>query len=173
MRVSRTAFGACLAAAVVGCSPSNRASVTGTVTYNGQPLKAGTVYFIYDQGGQYKSDLKSDGSYQFMDVPTGGVKVLLENEAFNPDQRPLVYSQKQKQMSQGYGKSLKEFDAAMGRGGGDKPGAAQPAGLPAQKKAELAKVYVKLAKKYASEKTTPVTYAVTPGRQVKDFNLTD
>ena len=176
MRGIRIGFVVCLAAGVVGCSPSKRASVTGTFTYNGQPLKAGTVYFFYEQGGQYKSDLKSDGSYQFMDVPTGDVKVLVENEAFNPDQRPMVYSQKQKQIAQGYGKGLKEFDAAMGKGGKDKKdkqGAPQPAGLSAERKAELAKVYVKLSKKYASEKTTPVTYTVTPGRQTKDFNLTD
>jgi hypothetical protein len=172
MRVFRIGLVAGLAAVLLGCSSAKRGSVTGAVSYNGQSVKAGTVYFLYDEGGRYQAEIKSDGSFQFMDVPTGGVKVLVDTETFNPEQRPQSYTQKQKQLSQGYGKSMKEYDAAMGRGG-DKKAADQPAGLSKEKKAELAKVYVKLPKKYAGEKTTPLTFTVEPGKQVKDLNLTD
>jgi hypothetical protein len=62
----------------------------------------------------------------------------------------------------------------MGRGGPDKKAPEQqPPGLSKEKKAELAKVYVKLPKKYSSEKTTPLTYTVDTGRQTKDLALTD
>ena len=54
-----------------------------------------------------------------------------------------------------------------------KDAAAEAPPLPQERKEALAKVYVKIPKKYASEKTTPLTYTVEPGRQVKDFNLTD
>jgi hypothetical protein len=173
MRVFRIGLVACFAAALLACSSVKRGSVTGAVTYKGQQVKAGTVYFIYEQGGQYQAEIKSDGTYQFMDVPTGEVKVLVETETFNPEQRPQSYTQKQKQIAKGYGKTMKEYDAAMGRGGGEKKDADQPPGLSKDKKEELAKVYVKLPKKYASEKTTPLTYTVETGRQTKDLALTD
>ncbi len=173
MRAFRFGLVACLVAGILACSQSRRASVTGAVSYKGQPVKAGTVYFVYDEGGQYTADLMPDGTYQFMDVPTGNVKVVVSTEAFNPEQRPQSYTQKQKQVSGGYGKSMKEYDAKMGRGGPDKKGADQPAGLSREKKEELAKVYVKIPKKYASEKDTPLTYTVETGKQVKDLNLTD
>jgi hypothetical protein len=172
MRAFRIGFVVCLAAALLGCSRSGkRASVTGTISYKGQPVKAGTVYFLYEQGGQYQSDLKPDGSYQLMDVPTGNVKVLVETETFNPEQKPLSYQQQQR--SKGYGKGLSEYDALMGKGPGGKKDAAATAGLSKDRKEALAKVYVKIPQKYASEKTTPLTYTVERGSQVKDFDLSD
>jgi hypothetical protein len=173
MRAFRLGLVACLAAALLACSSGNRGSISGTVTYKDQPVKAGTVYFFYEQGGQYRAEIKSDGTYQFTDVPPGEVKVVVDTEPFNPEQRPLIYTQRQKQIAKGYGKGMKEYDAAMGKGGGDKKAADQPAGLSPEKKAELAKVYVKLPKKYTDEKTTPLTYTVGPGRQTHGLNLTD
>jgi hypothetical protein len=174
MRVFRIGLVVCLAAAVVGCSRSNRSSVTGTITYKGQTVKAGTVYFIYEKGGQYQSDLKPNGSYQFMDVPAGNVRVLVETETFNPEQKVLSYTARQKQLSRGYSKGLSEYDALMAKNRKEKKDAAPEApGLPKEKKEALAKVYVKIPKRYTSEKTTPLTYTVEPGRQVKDFDLTD
>jgi hypothetical protein len=163
----------CLAAVVLGCSGSNpRGSVTGTVTYNGQPVKAGTVYFIYDQGGQYQSDLKPEGTFQFMDVPEGNVKVLVTTETFNPDQKVISYTQRQKNLNKGYDKSLREYDAFMGKGR-DKAKAEDAPGLSKEQKEALAKVYVKIPSKYNSETSTPLTYTVGRGRQTKDFDLTD
>jgi hypothetical protein len=172
MRLFRVGLVVCFVAAL-GCS--QRASVTGTVTCKGEPVKAGTVYFCYEQGGQYRSALKPDGSYQFMDVPTGNVKVVVDTEPFNPDQKPLSYTQQQKQLSQGYGKSLSEYDARMASGRGEKKedAAAPPAALSKEQKAALTKVYVKIPPKYASDKTTPLTYTVERGRQVKAFELSD
>ncbi len=171
MRASRTALVACLMAGLLGCS-SKRASVTGTVSYNGQPVKAGVVYFIYEEGGQYQAELK-DGAYQFMDVPTGNVKVLVNNEMFNPEQRPQSYTARGQQLSRGYNRGMQEYDRLMGRGGADKKEEAAGTPLSKEKKEELAKVFVKIPKKYAGEKTTTLTYTVGPGRQTKDFALTD
>jgi hypothetical protein len=177
MHVFRIGFIACFAAAVLGCSGSRsdpRASVTGTITYKGQPVKAGTVFFYHDQGGTYQAELKPDGYYQFMDVPTGDVKVVVKTEAFNPEQKPLSYTQQQKQVAKGYGKGLSEYDARYGKGGGENQGGAPAAaGLSKEQKEALAQVYVKLPAKYTSEKTTPLTYTVERGRQVKDFDLSD
>ena len=172
MRVFQIGLALCLAAAAVGCTRSDRASLTGAISFKGQPVKAGTVYFMYEKGGQYQSDLKPDGSYQFMDVPPGNVKVLVETETFNPEQKPQSY--KAKQMSRAYDKGLNEYDAMMAKNrAAKKDAAAEGPPLPQDKKAALAKVYVKIPRKYASEKTTPLTYTVEPGRTVKNFDLTD
>lgn len=173
MRAFPAALVVCLAAGLLGCSSSKRGSVTGKVTYNGQVVKAGSVLLIYDEGGQYPAGINSDGTFQFMDVPTGNVKVVVNTEPFNPEQRPVAYTQKQQQIARGYGKGLQEYDKMMGRGGKDKQGEAVGAPLSKEKKEELAKVYVKIPKKYASEKDTPLTYTVQPGRQIKDLDLTD
>jgi hypothetical protein len=172
MRTFPTVIVVCLAAGLLGCSSSKRGSVTGKVTYKGQVVKAGSVLFIYDEGGQYPAGINADGTFQFMDVPTGNVKVVVNTEPFNPEQRPVAYTQKQQQIARGYGKGLQEYDKAMGRGT-DKAGEAVGAPLSKQKKEELAKVYVKIPRKYASEKDTPLTYTVEPGRQTKDIDLTD
>jgi hypothetical protein len=177
MRVHRLGFVVCLTVAILaGSCARSKSHVTGTIAYKDQPVKAGTVYFIYEQGGQYQSDLKPDGSYQFMDVPPGNVKVLVETETFNPEQKTLSYTMnmKQRQMAPGYSKSTKEYDAFMAKSHGEKKDApALGPGLSKEKKEALAKVYVKIPKKYTSEKTTPLTYTVESGTQVKDFNLSD
>jgi hypothetical protein len=175
MRLFHLSCLVCFTAAVLGCSRSDpRGSVKGTVTYQGNPIKAGTVYFYFEQGGRYQAELKSDGSYQLMDVPTGNAKVLVDNEPFNPDQKPVLYTTRQKQIASGYGKNMSEYDARMGKAGAKKdapPEEGQP--LSPEKRAELAKVYVKIPKKYTSDSTTPLTYTVERGRQVKNFELSD
>jgi hypothetical protein len=162
----------CLTATGIGCSRTGpRASVTGTVKYKNEPVKAGTVYFVYEQGGMYQCDLKPDGSFQFMDVPTGNVKVVVQTETFNPDQKPQSYTQKQKDVAKGYGKNMKEYDERMGKGAGESKDASS--GLSKEQKEALAKVYVKIPEKYRNESTTPLTYTVDRGRRVKDFDLSD
>jgi hypothetical protein len=155
------------ALAVVGCTSSSApGKVRGTVTCNGQTVKAGTVYLMYDEGGQYRAEIKSDGSYQFTDLPIGKVVAVVDNQAFNPEQKPQVYGQKQKQIAKGVAKNINEYDAAMGKGG-------EGPGLAKEKKDELAKVYVKIPKKYTSEKTSPLAFTVARGSQTKDLELTD
>lgn len=165
-----------LAVAVVGCSrPGASSRVTGTVTYKGQPVKAGQLMLAYDQGGKYEAALQSDGRYQFIDVPVGTVKVFIDNRAYDPDQRPPSYSQQGKKIASGMSKGYSEYDRKVGGGekaGGGKKGEDGVA-LSKEKRDELAKVFVKLPKQYTAEKTTPLTFTVESGRQTKDFDLTD
>ncbi len=154
-----------LAFAVIGCSSSNApGKVRGTITYKGQTVKAGTVYFYFEQGGPYRAEIKSDGSYQYNDIPIGEATVV--------DQKSPVYSQKQSQIAKGMAKSINEYDAAMGKADPEKKSGAPAVGLSKEKKDELAKVYVKIPKKYTNEKS-PLTYTVERGNQTKDFDLTD
>jgi hypothetical protein len=65
-------------AALVGCSGrSNRGVVTGTVTFDGQPLKSGTIRFIPADGRTPTSDaIITDGKYR-ADVPLGEKRVSI------------------------------------------------------------------------------------------------
>jgi hypothetical protein len=163
-----------LAAGVVGCSQSGALSkVTGTVTYKGQPVKAGQITLAYEQGGKYEAALQPDGTYQFMSVPVGTAKVFIDNRAYDPDQKPPSYTQQGKKIASGVSKGLSEYNRMSG--GGEKAGSKGDDGvaLSKEKREELAKVYVKLPKQYTAEKTTPLTFTVEPGRQTKHFDLTD
>jgi hypothetical protein len=163
-----------LAVAVVGCSrPGASSRVTGTVTYKGQPVKAGQIMLAYEQGGKYEAALQSDGRFQFIDLPVGTVKVFIDNRAYDPDQRPPSYSQQGKKIASGMSKGYSEYDRKVG--GGEKAGSKGDDGvaLSKGKREELSKVYVKLPKQYTTEKTTPLTFTVESGRQTKDFDLTD
>jgi hypothetical protein len=174
MRAFRVGFAACLAIVLCSCSKSGPTnSVTGTLTYKGEAIKGGTVYFLFERGGTYQCDLKPNGYYQFMDVPTGSAKVIVKTESLNPEQKVLSYDKQAKKTAQGYNKSLAEYDAMMGKGREQGNASKDAQGLSAAQKEALAKVYVKLPAKYASEKTTPLSYTVGAGSQVKDFDLSD
>lgn len=164
-----------LCTVVVGCAKSPySSSVSGKITYKGQPVKAGMVYFIFDVGGQYESPLKTDGSYEFIDIPTGQVKVLVDNAAFDPDQKSPVYGAQSKAMASGYSQSYDQYNKTVGGGeGAHKKEGGDLAGLSKDAKAELAKLFVKIPKRYANAKTTSLTYTVEKGSQTKDFDLSD
>jgi hypothetical protein len=170
-----------LAASVVlaGCSKSGpKSRVTGSITYKGQTLKAGAVYLVFDQGGEYHTGIKADGTFQFIDVPTGQAKVLVDTETYNPEQKPPSYTKTMqgKQYTKGMSKQFSEYNAMEGKGGssggGGKGDDASP-GLTKEQKAELAKVYVKIPGKYASDKTSPLYYVVEPGSQTVTWELMD
>jgi hypothetical protein len=164
-----------LVVALAGCSKSGAsARVTGKVTYKGEPVKAGVIFFKSDQG-EYYCNLREDGSYAFNDLPTGTVTVVVENETWNPDQQGQDYvkSKAGKKVAAGIVKGLSEYDKTVGGGAMAKGGEDTTAGLRPEVKAELARLYVKLPKKYSHPKTSGLTYTVVDGEQTKDFELTD
>jgi hypothetical protein len=74
------ALGMCaLVAAAIGCSKEktdpNRATVSGTVTFSGQPLPAGSVSIESPQLGIATSAQIQDGQYATDRAPTGNVVV--------------------------------------------------------------------------------------------------
>ncbi len=174
MRTFRTGLFLGLLIALVGCSRSGpSARVTGSFTYKGQLLKAGLVYVVFDEGGEYNAGIKADGTFQFIDLPSGAAKVLVSTETYNPDQRPPVYTQAAKQYNRGVSKGYSEYNAAVGKGqqsGGPMP---PGGGLSKERKAELAQVYVKIPRKYGDKNTTPLNVTVESGSQTWNFELTD
>lgn len=70
---------------LVGCNSNDtgKTTVSGHVSYKGQPLPGGTLRLHYGDGKQ-KFDIfvRPDGSFQSSDVPTGNTKVTVDNSAF-------------------------------------------------------------------------------------------
>jgi hypothetical protein len=143
-----------------GCGATG--TVSGTVTYKGKALKAGTVTFMTDEGGHvFSSEIKEDGTYTVSRVPAGPVKITVRSvEAFTPPGAGMM----------------------MGRGGGPKgaPGGAAdnikpPPGVdmsgfnPSSSNDKA----MKIPAKYKDFATSGLTYTVTSGGQTHDIPLTD
>ncbi|MBX9622767.1 MAG: carboxypeptidase-like regulatory domain-containing protein [Gemmataceae bacterium] len=166
-----------LAVGLAGCSKSGpSAKVTGKVLYQGQPVKAGVVYFKSDEHGSYSARLGEDeGTYTFNDLPAGTYTVLVDNKTFDPDQKATDYvkSKGGKKTAAGIGKGLSEYDKTVG--GGDKSrGDGDPAtGMSKEQREKYTRLFVKLPAKYADAKSSPLKYTVVDGEQAKDFELTD
>jgi hypothetical protein len=75
MRVSLAAL--CLALlALAGCK-RERATVSGTVTFNKRPLTAGTISFVAAGNLMGTGTIKPDGTYTVNDAPVGEVTVTV------------------------------------------------------------------------------------------------
>jgi hypothetical protein len=59
-----------------GCG-QGKGSVSGTVKYNGQPLKFGTVQIESSAGSVHFGTINSDGTYSVDDVPSGPARVAV------------------------------------------------------------------------------------------------
>jgi hypothetical protein len=135
-----------------GCYKNSYAPgvISGHVRYNNQPVSGGVITFHTEGKGSYSKHLGLDGGYSITDIPTGEVKVTVETESINPKRKPPAR------------------DIYAGRGGGlneqYKKGMGEQAGQPSGK-------YVPIPGKYAQSSSSPLTYTIEAGSQVKDFDL--
>jgi hypothetical protein len=71
----------------LGCGPGS-ATVSGRVTYQGEPLTAGDL-IIYGANGQIQSgQISADGTYAIYKAPVGDVKMAVLTPKELPPQRP-------------------------------------------------------------------------------------
>jgi hypothetical protein len=80
-----------LALGAVGCgnSASETAEVTGKVTFNGQPVTAGSVYFVLESkadGASGGAPIAADGTFKGR-APVGKCKVAIQTQAFKPREK--------------------------------------------------------------------------------------
>ena len=75
-----------LAAAFLGCSGNKLApaKVSGNITYDGKPLKAGTLQFHTKEGVAYDGRISPDGTYSASDLPEGEMVVTVITESPEP-----------------------------------------------------------------------------------------
>ena len=67
-------------------------SLSGNVTYNGQPVTAGVVTLVNDQAGMGASgELDASGRYRIESVRTGQYKVAIHRQPPPPESGPEVF----------------------------------------------------------------------------------
>jgi hypothetical protein len=139
------------AVALLGCSRSDKlvpAKVSGNITYNGQPIKAGNINFFTTDGVAYPGVISSDGTYSASDLPEGDFVVTVETEHLNPARKVVATG--------------KDYDRRMKTQQQQRQDSAPPPAEP----------YIKIPEKYAKSNTSTLSVSLTRGRQVKDLELT-
>jgi hypothetical protein len=143
-----------LGVGVLGCSgggnPNAPARVSGSISYKGQPIKAGTMSFVTTGGIAHNALISADGTYTATDIPVGEMVVVIETESINP-KKTTPASQ-----------NTKEAKMRMQM--------MQPGPASVEKASDH---YIKIPAKYGNAKTSPLTVTLTAGRQVQNFDLTD
>jgi hypothetical protein len=138
---------------VFGCekgNPNAAATVTGKVTYKGEPVTAGVVTFNPKKEGPVSSaTLNADGTYSITEAPAGDFTITVDTESLNPDRKAPAYG-----------------PPGAGAGGGSSP---PPPGVAAAPSS--AGKYVKIPKKYSDPESSPLKATLGAGKQVKDFSL--
>ena len=146
--------------ALLGCSKKNSSSaarVSGSLTYNGQPIKGGVMYFHDSEGKAYAAKISPDGTYSASDIPVGELIVTVDTDPLNPGRANAPKGPT--------AEARMKMDQSMSRRP-DAPSGGTPPPSPAD-------LYIKIPAKYANAKTSPLTVTLDSGRNVKDINLTD
>jgi len=131
---------------LVGCGGSKKASVSGKITYKGEPLGNGTVVFIGEKSAGGSSPIGADGSYKMRDVPVGPMKITVETVPSRP-------APKTPNMPKA-------------------PNMPEMPPMPGQENAAPGK-YVKIPDRFKDPAKSGLTYDVTPGDQKHDITLPD
>ncbi len=139
---ARWATGGLLALALTATACSRKPSVSGEVTFNGQPLPFGTILF---QGadGRVAHSLISDGRYTIADPPLGPVRITVRSHPVLP--------------------------ASFPGGGGLPP--SPPEGLAPKPPDERQTRHVPIPERYRDPEQSGLTYTVRAGKQTHDVKL--
>jgi len=129
--------------ALVGCGRGG-GTVSGKVTFNGQPVPSGTVTFVSADGHAFPTIIQEDGSYVVEHVATGPATITVVTP---PPPAPPPRS------------------TPKGSPGAGSDTSAEAAGMKPQIKV------VSVPAKYADPKTSGLSYTVTSGSQTYDIPL--
>jgi hypothetical protein len=86
-RTTITLFVALAALGIAGCG-GRPGQVSGTVSFRGRPLAAGTVLLLASDGRPYDGTIGPDGGFVIKDVPTGDAQVAVTSLAPAGAERP-------------------------------------------------------------------------------------
>ena len=147
-----------LAVAVLGCSKKSLAParISGSLSYNGKPIKGGTMAFYGPDGVAYNAAINPDGTYSATDIPEGELVVTVETESINPNKTGGAMSKEGE-------KRLKTGTQPPPEGRGSSGGGGPPP----------SELYIKIPEKYNNAKTSPLTVTTKSGRQVENIDLKD
>jgi hypothetical protein len=133
----------------VGCG--SKGTVTGTVSYQGTPITAGTIVFFPDSGEPAVNAPISDGKYTVDKVPPGPAKVSVTSDYAEGGPNPMQISMK-------------------------RSGEKMPENLPEGARkllqgAASAKKGVRIPEDYSDSAKSGLTYTVKSGKQTHDIDL--
>jgi hypothetical protein len=155
-----------------GCSKNKTAgsSVSGTVTYKGQKVTAGSVAFITETGAAYTRPILPDGTYTIVDLPDAEYTVVVETESANPKGKGQAggrVGQQMNEMGKKMEKGAPEVDGRKPAAGGYSPPPRDY--VPPEKTGE----YVKIPAKYNSAKDSDLKTTLTRGANTYNVELKD
>ncbi len=134
-----------------GCG-SPKGTVSGKVTFKGQPLPGGTISFVPEKGGAVTADIQEDGSFTAPNVPTGPAKITVETMSVRP------------QAESGVKPMTPPPDAI--------PPGIDPKNLPPAMRAKTQeKKFVPIPEGYGDPEKSELTYTVKSGKQVHNVDL--
>ncbi|MBA4190410.1 MAG: hypothetical protein C0467_20675 [Planctomycetaceae bacterium] len=61
---------------IIGCAP-DKATISGTITYQGKPITLGQVTFVGEDGNAVDTTLAEDGSYSISPARVGKMRVVV------------------------------------------------------------------------------------------------
>jgi hypothetical protein len=138
-----------LCLAVTGCGSSG--SVSGKVSYKGEPLGGGVVVFTSTEGKSSASaQIGPDGQYSIDKIPAGPVKISVETNSAKPAKAPPRGALP----TPPAGAMPKDIDPSKYNQ------ASQPKGK-----------YVAIPENYADPEKSGLTYTVTSGPQTHEIDL--
>jgi hypothetical protein len=148
----------------VGCKKSDSlgSSISGTVTYKGQPVTGGTMLF-HASNNVFPASLKGDGTYTIANLAPGDYVVTVDTRALKNkgDPESMMKSMTQK-MGKGDGAVEKLPDSV-----------AKSLAKMKEMKQDNSVQFVQIPEKYADPKTSGLKVSVQAGSNTKEIPLTD
>jgi hypothetical protein len=133
----------------VGCG--SKGTITGTVSYQGKPIPAGTIIFSPDSGEPAANGPIADGKYTVDKVPPGPAKVSVSSS-----------------YSEGF---TSPMQVAMQKSGGKPPGEMPEGARKLMEGSAQAQKGIKIPEKYGDAAKSGLTYTVKSGKQTHDIDL--
>ena len=137
---------------LLGLGCGSRGTVTGTVSYKGTPIPAGTIVFTPDSGEPAVNAPIADGKYTADKVPPGPAKVSVSSTVAE-------------------GGGMTPMQMALQKSGGKPPEDMPEGARKLMEGASQAKRGVKIPDDYGDPAKSGLTYTVKGGKQTQDFDL--
>jgi hypothetical protein len=172
LRSGRAAALFALAFALVGCSRPV-GSVTGTVSYNGKPLKGGSVIFISLDGSPgHSADISETGTFSWDRVTAGQYKVCVDTSYLAPNKEANLGA------AAAFGKGAPPPTPAIPKGAktappkdANVPEGYTPSDPAAMQGAAKAKKYVQIPDKYKDADKTDLRFEAKGGAETLTIEL--
>jgi len=134
-----------MALGLAGCGSTG--TVSGKVSFKGNPLKGGTVTFLSAAGKpSATTQINEDGSYAIPSVPAGEVKICVDTQMLNPAGKIKA----------------PKYSAPPGQKNPNDPGGDST---------DTSKRYVAIPEAFASPEKTTLTYTVKGGKQEHNIEM--